>query len=121
MKLSLLADDTRVRVRIPACYLSTHRYYSVYINPDMDTISIRLSRTEKPDYRPAPRSGSYVISIRGAIILLLRVPPRTGSDLEVSAVTHNDGDVEFTIKASAFQKKLTADGAFLVSELIGRV
>lgn len=121
MKLSLLADKTRVRVSIPACYLSTHRFYSVFINPDKDTINIRLSHVEKENYRPAPKSGSYVISIRGAIILLLRVPPLTGCDLEASMTQHKDGDIEFVIKASAFQRKPTVDGLFLVSELIGRI
>ena len=121
MKLSLLADKTRVRVSIPACYLSTHRFYSVFINPDKGTINIRLSGTEKENYRPAPKTGSYVISIRGAIILLLRVPPLTGCDLDTTVKAYNDGDIEFVINASSFQRKPTEDGSFLVSELIGRV
>lgn len=119
LEVSLLVDAIRTRIRIPASYISTHPFYKVLVHPDKDVVIIRLQRDEDTDSRPAPKSGSYLISIHGAIKLLYRCPPTSNQTLALQMVNHGS-DIDLIYHVNGLTRLRKDESYYLVSDIIGR-
>ena len=119
LEVTLLVDAIRTRIRIPASYIKTHPHYKVMVNPVTADVIIRLQRDEDPDTRPAPQTGSYLISIHGAIKMLYRCPP-TANQVLALPMKENGSCIDLTYSTSALTKLQSTDSCYLVRDVIGR-
>ena len=118
--VTLLADQTRTRIRIPAQFANTHPHYKVLVNPNNAQIIIRLQRNEDDETRPAPQSGSYMVSVHGAIKQLYRCPPACNQDLTLDAkIDGSMMDIVFPINTLSKMHEF-GNGTYLVRDVIGR-
>lgn len=119
MEVTLLVDAIRTRIRIPAVFIKTHPHYKVMVNPCTDEVIIRLQRDEDPDTRPAPQTGSYLISIHGAVKMLYRCPPAENQVLALP-MKENGSCIDLTYSVSKLTKLGSTDRCYLVRDVIGR-
>ena len=119
MEVTLLVDAIRTRIRIPASYIKTHPHYKVMVNPDTDEVIIRLQRAEDADTRPAPQTGSYLISIHGAVKMLYRCPPAENQVLALP-MKENGPSIDLTYSVSKLTMLGSTDRCYLVRDVIGR-
>ena len=119
-KMCIMGDSIRTRLRVPMCYLSSHKFYSVYFDQKKNMINVHLILNDNEVYRPCPTVGAYLVSIRGAISLSHRVFPTETREYVVAVTEYDDRSIVISIDCNLFEAKPISSLGVMVADVIGR-